>query len=178
VPLASGALWVTGSGDSRFFAAAGNGAFTSPADDFGNLVQNANGTYSYTARDQTQYNFSSAGLRSSVVYPDGLAWNYSYDSQGRLSQVTAPDGGLTPFAYGSDGFLASITEPGGRTVEATHDSAGNLIGLSDVDGSTRSFAYDSSHRVTSDQWAPWNTSFTYASGTGLLNGVGLPLWER
>src|SRR5205807_1562322 len=71
---AAGVLWASGQGDSRFFS--GNGTapqtYTSPAEDFGTLVKNTDGTFTYTAKDQTKYNFNSQGQLSSVVDRDGV----------------------------------------------------------------------------------------------------------
>ena len=52
--VCGGVLWVTGSGDSRFFAdnpnntAYSDGAYVAPAEDPGHLVQNANFTFRST----------------------------------------------------------------------------------------------------------------------------------
>ena len=170
VVSAAGALWVTGTGDSRLFAANGSGGFTSPATDLGTLVQNGNGTFTYTAANHVISNFSSTGLLTTVLEPTGLFWTYAYDGNQRLTQITAADGGVTAFAYDGNGMLATITEPGGRVLTLTHDSSGNLTTLVDVNGTTRTFGYNSQHQLTSDQWAPWNTTFSYSTN-GLLNGV-------
>jgi YD repeat-containing protein len=174
----TGILWVTGSGDSRFFAAGGGGSFTSPAEDFGTLAANGGG-YTYTAKDQTLLNFSSTGLLTSVVDTHGLATLYSYDSASRLSQVTATDGGITTLGYDSlTGVVNRITEPGGRLVQIVPGSVGDLMQITDADGSTRVLGYDLYHHLTSDQWAPLSATFTYVTttlGNGLLTNVNLGL---
>jgi YD repeat-containing protein len=168
---ASGVLFISGQGDARFFTGNGGGPQTygSPAEDFGTLVQNPGGTFTYTTKHQTRYNFNASGQLTSVVDRDGVTLLYTYDGQGRLYQVAAPDGSTTTLNY-SGGLLGSISEPGGRTVGLTH-SGTDLTGIGDVDGTTRGLGYDGQHHVTSDQWAPLSASFGYDPVTGLLNNV-------
>jgi RHS repeat-associated protein len=162
--VTGGVLWVTGAGDSRFFTAAGGGTFISPAEDFGTLVQNGNGTYTYTAKDKTLYNFTSGGLLANITDTHGLALSYSYDGLNRLSQVQAPDGGITTLSYDpSSGVLASVNEPGSRSVVVQHDGSGNLTFLTDAAGFTRTLGYDANHHATSDSWAPLAAAFSYDS---------------
>ncbi len=74
--------------------------------------------------------------------------------------MTGPDGGVTAFTYyESTGLLARIVEPGERTLTFS-ETGTNLTGISDVDGSTRTLGY-SDHLLTSDNWAPWETTFSY-----------------
>ena len=173
VTVSGGVLWVTGQGDWRFFASTGDGTFTSPPEDFGTLVQNDDGSYTYTEKNQTLSNFSSAGLLTSVVDTHGLTLlSYTYDSEGRLTQVHALDGGVTTLTYdGTTGLLNTITEPGSRVLTLTHDTSGNLTQITDVDSTTRTFSYDSNHHLTEDQWSPLDATFSYNSSTGLLTGM-------
>jgi hypothetical protein len=87
VPVSNGTatamLWVNGTGDSRLFNFS-NGAFTSPADDFGTLAANGPG-YTYIAKDQTKRNFSGAGLLTGAVDTHGVALTYAYDAYSRLT---------------------------------------------------------------------------------------------
>jgi hypothetical protein len=111
----SGVLFVTGQGDSRFFSGSGTGAqtYTSPAEDFGTLVQNQNGTFTYTSKYQSKYNFSALGLLTSVVDRDGLTRNYGDDMLNRLATVTAIDTSTTTLNYDPvTGLLNSISERG------------------------------------------------------------------
>ena len=172
VAVSGGVLWVTGAGDSRFFASAGGGAFTSPAEDFGALVQNGDGSYTYTAKDETAIHFDPAGYQTSVVDTDGQVLSYSYDTQNRLIGVLAPDGGLTALAYDpASEQLTSVTEPGGRVLQFEHDASGNLTFLTDAAGFTRTLGYDTQHHVTSDQWSPYATLFGYDPTSELLSQV-------
>src|SRR5262249_46251716 len=109
-----GVLWVTGAGDSRFFAHGSNGAFTSPAGDFGTLVENGDGSFTYSSRQKTVWQFDDAGYLLSITDRDEVSRLYQYD-QGLLTTVIAPDGAETTFHY-SGNLLTGIGEPGGRTV--------------------------------------------------------------
>src|SRR5205823_2825038 len=130
---------VYGAGGRRFFASAGGGAFTSPADTFGTLVQNNDNTYTYTAKDQTQTKFDTSGKITAVVDPHSLAITYTYSS-GRLDTVQTPDGGVTTFSYttalGITHYTA-IAEPGGRTVTPAFGFGSALLDhLTDADSAS------------------------------------------
>ncbi len=61
-------LWVNGDGTSAAFTRNSDGSFTSPADDFGTLVENDDNTFTYTAPDQTPgYEFNTISLASTSV---------------------------------------------------------------------------------------------------------------
>jgi hypothetical protein len=82
VPVTGGLLYVYGSGGFRFFSGSGP-SYTSPANDFGTLVQNLDGSYTYAAVDDTKYNFQSSsaspsGALTSVVDPDSQTVTYTY----------------------------------------------------------------------------------------------------
>src|SRR5262249_28267413 len=61
VPGPGGVLWVYGSGGSRFFAQGPGSTFVSPSNDFGSLVKNPDGTFTYTAKNQVRWRFNSQG---------------------------------------------------------------------------------------------------------------------
>src|SRR5262249_41651450 len=159
---------------ARFFAGTG-GTYTSPAEDFGTLVQNGDGSFTYTAKDQTQRDFNGSGQLTAVVDAHGLTLrSYTYASSGGGAQVTALDGGVTAFTYDTTGFLRKVTEPGGRAVGLLSSEAlvggvyqATLLGLTDEGGMPRSFAYDANHHLTEDAWAPLDTQFSYDPVTGL-----------
>jgi RHS repeat-associated protein len=173
--VSGGVYWVHAkTGGSRFFAGTPSPGsvfvFTSPANDFGTLQQNADGSYTYTALDQTQINFGSPGpdsiaRMSSKVDAHGLRVTYTYSSTSPfpLIGVMQPDGARTTLVY-SGGLLQAIQEPGSHFVTVTIDPAsGKLTSIQNPDGNTRSFQYDSLMRLTNDQWGPTNTTFVYDS---------------
>ena len=66
-----GFFWVDGDGGSRDFQAGNGTTFVSPPNDFGTLVKNGNGTFTYTDPQQVKWNFNSQGQLTSIVQPDG-----------------------------------------------------------------------------------------------------------
>ena len=71
------ALIDNSTGGFRYFTGTGP-SYTSPANDQGTLVQNMGGSFTYTAKDQTQTNFNSSGNMTSQVDPHGLTQTLSY----------------------------------------------------------------------------------------------------
>src|SRR5207302_4979010 len=99
VSVTGGVLWVYGTGGSRFFGSLGSGAFLSPPSDMGTLTQSLiDSTYTYTAKDQTQWKFDSGGAIAKIVSADNLTRTYAY-AGGRVSTITEPSGAVTTFAY-------------------------------------------------------------------------------
>src|SRR5262249_37097945 len=133
------------------------------------LVRHPDGTFTYTAKDQTEIDFDEHGRMTAVTDPHGLARRYFYDEQGRLVEVTSPDGGVTSLEY-AGGLLTRITEPGGRHLLLEH-AGGDLTGLTDVDGSARRLDYDGHHHLTRDRWQPLDATFRYDPASGLLVGI-------
>jgi RHS repeat-associated protein len=168
LPDSGGVLWLYGAGGSRYFTGTG-GTYTSPANDFGTLVKNRSGSYVYTAKNQTQWNFDSTGRLTSIVDRHNLTRTFTYSGD-HLVSVTEPDGGVTTFSY-TNGHLTSILQPGGRTTSVTIDGSGNLTNLTNPDGSLRSFSYDTNHHLTGDQLGVSMTVFTYDATSGLLSGI-------
>ncbi len=174
-----GLEWVTGAGATRFF---GNPApydpsktYISPPGDFGTLVQGPDDNYIYTGTNGWRTVFTEIDgryLQTAVIDPHNLTTTYTYNPSTWLTGITTMDGSTTSFTY-SGGVITSISEPSGRTVSLSHDGSGDLTTITAAAGDTRTLSYDGCHRVTVDQWSPYNTSFSYNTGSGLLSGVTL-----
>jgi YD repeat-containing protein len=179
-PVSGGVIWVYGSSGYSYFSQNSDGSYQSPANDFGTLVQNGDGSWTYTSKDQIIRQFNSGGYLADIVDSHGLTATYLYDSQNRLIEVDEPDGGVTTFGYTSS-LLSVINEPGNRIVTLTH-SGSDLTQINDPATGQRVFTY-SSHRLTNSQIAvSSNTtmSMTYSydaagtlSGTNAGDGVTL-----
>src|SRR5262249_50804912 len=104
VAVSGGVILVYGHGGSRYFAQGGGNTYVSPSNDFGSLVKNGDGSYTYTAKDQVRYNYTSQGRLVTVVDPHNLVLTYTYDGSGRLTGVAEPDGGVTTFTYDGNGL--------------------------------------------------------------------------
>lgn len=169
VSTSQGMLWVYGAGGAQLFTGSGP-SYTSPANNFGSLVRNAGGDYTYTAQNQVTWRFNSSGQLTTVTDPHSLTRTFTYSS-GLLSTVSDPDSRTTTFTY-SSGKLSSIVEPGGRTVTVTIDgTSGDLTSLVLPDGRRVTYTYDSNHRLTSEETATGTYSYTYDGTTHLLTGI-------
>ena len=157
-------FWVSGTGDYRLFTMPeGDVAqppesdliYPSPPEDFGALKQNQDFTFTYTAVDQTRWNFAydpysdpnhPEFLLTSVVDPHNLARTYDYDQFGRLVQVNSIDGGVTTIQYppspyegpptaGGPIYITEPTTAGNRVLTLQVDpSTNNLLEIDDVNG--------------------------------------------
>ncbi len=164
------ALVDNGSGYSRIFTGTPSSlpfTYTSPPNDQGTMVQNADGTFTYTSKDQIQTNFDSGGRQKTQVDPHGLTQTMSYDMSGKLSAITQPDGGVATFSYAS-GLCNSVALPGGRFVTLSFDGSNNLTGIVDAAGGLSTFAYDGLHRLINEQVGPLNATYTYSGTDGSL----------
>jgi RHS repeat-associated protein len=152
-----------GAGSCRYFSGTPGSLpfnYTSPANDQGQLKQNADTSFTYTAKNQVKTNFDATGRVTSKVDPHGLTESFSYASP--LSTITAPDGGVATFTYAS-GLLQTVAQPGGRVLTLSYDGSGNLTLLVDPAGGLHTFAYDASHRLVNARVGPLSTTLTYAT---------------
>ncbi|MGD1092892.1 MAG: DUF6531 domain-containing protein [Bryobacteraceae bacterium] len=111
------------------------------------LVQNGNGTYTFTLPDQRADIFSSVGRLMAQTDRNGYQTTLAYDGSGRVTSVTDPAGRKLSFNYGSNGLVSSVTDPIGRHVSYSYDSSNNLTAVTDAGGNTTRYAYDTSHRL-------------------------------
>ncbi len=156
------------SGGSRYFTGTGP-SYTSPANDQGTLVQNGDGSFTYTAKDQVKTNFDSTGRMTSQVDPHGLTQTIAYTGT-LVTSITQPDGGVATFNYNNN-RLTSIQLPGNRTLTPTYDSNNNLIGFTDAAGDAYTFGYDTAHRLIGEQVGPLNTTYTFSASNGTLTQI-------
>jgi len=77
-----------GDGGVATFSPSGGGNYTAPAGVFDVLVANGDGSFTLTQKDQTRFNFSSAGALTSVVDKNGNTQSLTYDGSGRLASIT------------------------------------------------------------------------------------------
>jgi len=152
-------------GSTVFFQPDGSGGFVAPTRVLATLVQNPDGSYTFT-RDSTedQYNFNASGQLTSEVDRNGYTTTLTY-SGGQLTAVTDPAGRKLTFTY-SGSNIATVTDPMGRTWSYSYDGSGDLAAATDPLGRTWSFGYDAGHLLTSVTDPRGGvTSFTY-NGSG------------
>jgi RHS repeat-associated protein len=130
--------------------------YISPDGDFSKLVQNTDGTFSRTLKDQTVYKFNAQNLLASVTDRNGNQTAYQYDPAGRVTLITDPVGLQTTLAYTNN--QVTITDPAGRVTLLQLDAAGNLVQITNPDQSKLSYAYDVNHLLVSATDALGNRS--------------------
>ena len=183
VDSSSGALLVTGKGDSLWFPKSGTAYRHADGDDSYNvLVKNANNSFTITSKFGDKSNFSTLGLLTSVVDTNSNTTSFAYADQNsdgvanELVSVTDPFGRVTNLNYTS-GKVTSIAHFSGRTTTLAN-SSGNLVGyvLTDPDGTgplgspSISFAYSAFVTTESRSVA----ALPYRRGAQLIPLLSLP----
>jgi RHS repeat-associated protein len=160
--IGDGAVTVRQAGGATVTFTATNPGFSGPSYVTATLVQNKNGTYTFTLKNQQSDTFDKTGRLISQTDRNGLVTTltYTYDpTSGNLTKVTVTENptGESParsltFAL-SNGLVSSVTDSI-RTVSYTYAS-GNLSTVTDVGGKL--------------------TSYTYSTGSALLVSTEDPL---
>ena len=137
-------------GHTATFTPTGGGNYTvATAGVFDVLFQNADGTYTLTRKNQTVFNFSSAGMLTTIVDRNGNTQTLTYNGAGNLASILDSSGRTFTFAIDTNGRITSVSDPIGRTWQYAYDANGNLISVLDAAGGTTQYTYDASHRMTS-----------------------------
>lgn len=127
------------------------GSYVPRAGVYDTLVQNGDGTYTLTTRDQIRYSFSSAGRLTSIKDGNNTTTSLLYTGT-LLTSITDPGGRSLTVQYDGSNRVWKVVDPlpspGTRTVEFTYDANSDLTQVKDVKGGTTTYAY-SSHRMTS-----------------------------
>ena len=131
-------------GSTVTFAPSPSGGFIAPERVLASLVQNPDGSYTFT-RDASEdsFTFNASGQLTSETDLNGYTTKLAY-AGGNLSTVTDPAGRTVRFGY-SGSHVTSVTDPMGRKWAYGYDGGGNLTSVTDPVGRTWSFTYDSGH---------------------------------
>lgn len=150
--------WGDGHGD--IYDPQGGGAFTPRFGGvFDTLVQNPDGTFTVTRKNQTKYNFNSSGKLTSIVDRNGNTITLTYNG-GNLTTITDTVGRNTSLSYDGSGRITLVTDPIGRKVKYSYDANGNLATVTDPNGGITTFEYNPANRITSIVLPGGNTLFT------------------
>ena len=147
-------------GAQDLFVPNGSGGFTSPTRVLATLVENGDGTWTFTRRAREIFTFNSSGQLTKEQDLNGYATTLAYDGQGRLSTVTDPANRTLTFGYDSSNRIHTVTDTAGREVIYNYDSSNNLHTITDLNGGTTTYGYDTSHRLTTIQDQNLNTILT------------------
>jgi len=138
--------WSDGHGE--FYASLGGGAYRSLYGGvFNVLVKNPDGTFTFTLKNQTKYQFSTAGKLTAITDRNGNGLLFGYSGAGNLTTITDTVGRAITLAYDGSNRITQLTDPIGRIVRYTYDAGGNLSSSTDPNAGVMTLAYDASHRV-------------------------------
>jgi RHS repeat-associated protein len=139
---------VFGSGRVEFFDKDIYGDF-SPADARvqSTLVENLDGTFNLTTKDNLTYRFTSAGRLTSITDLNANELALAYDASNRLQTVTGEGGVAITLGYDAQGRLSTLTDPADAVWTYGYDAAGDLTSVTDPEGGVRTYAY-TDHRLT------------------------------
>jgi len=134
---------VFGSGREEFFDRDVSGNYT-PFDVrvTATLVENAGGSFTYTTKSETVYEFTAAGRLEEIGDRNGNTVTLGYDASDRLTAVTASGGPSITLGYDASGRLSSVSNPGGGSYGYGYDPAGDLVSVTDPEGGVRQYSYD------------------------------------
>jgi RHS repeat-associated protein len=127
------------------YAPDGSGGYTPPQGGH-DILTKSGGTFHLLRKDQTRYNFDSAGKLATIVDRNSNTVTLGY-SGGRLVTVTDPTGRQLTLTYDGSNRIAQVSDPAGRIIRFAHDEFSNLISVIDARNNTTRYAYDSKHRL-------------------------------
>jgi RHS repeat-associated protein len=141
----------------------GTGTYSSPdlATRYDTLIKNADGSYALKRKDQSIYEFNSAGRLLQIKNKHGQAITLAYDADGRLTTITeAVSGRSLALQYNAGGLVSAAVDPLGRQVTFTYDANHNLTRITDAAGYSTDYTYDAAGNITAEQPATAEQSFT------------------
>jgi RHS repeat-associated protein len=105
------------------------------------LVEEADGTFTYTTKDGTEYLFTAAGALTAIVDLNGNQLALGRDGQGRLTSVTGAGGTAITLGYDAADRLATVTDPEGATTTYGYNANDDLVTVTDAAGGVRTYTY-------------------------------------
>ncbi len=103
------------------------------------MKQNADGTYSVSCMDNTEYIFD-AGMRLKQIIEDGMpAYNYAADTEGKINAISGKHRSKIKFSY-KDGQIEEVSDIAGNKIIFGYDN-GLLVSITNAEGNSIKFAY-------------------------------------
>ncbi len=137
--VADNIVTITSGSSGRNYTRLPDGSFVAPSGCSSTLIDNLDGTFTLTSKQQEVFDFNSNGTINNISYPFGVTVSYSY-STGLISSVTNNLGRTLTFTH-STGKLTSVSDGTGRSVSYTRDVDGNLIEFSNADNKDTTYSY-------------------------------------
>ena len=122
-----------------------NNLYEAPPRVVAGLILHSDGTWAFTRRAKTTFDFTSAGVLSDIKNLRGLVVSYSHNSSGQVSQIGGYPGSISLTWTGA--HVTGASDSAGRSVGYGYDTSGNLIAVTDERGNTSHYTYDSNHRL-------------------------------
>lgn len=136
-------------GSQLTFTADAGGVYRPAAHALAALVQNPDGTWTYTRRVKEIFVFTAEGRLSQVKDLNGNTTTLTRNAAGQVTTATDGSGRTLTFTYNEGGRIGSVTDPAGRWFGYGYDRAGRLVSTTAPDYKTTRYGYDSLNLVTS-----------------------------
>lgn len=144
-------------------------AWVPPSRVLATLVQNGDGTWTYTRRGGDRFVFDSAGRLVRQVDRNGYATTLGYDGAGKLTTITDPASRQLTLTW-TGSRITRVADFTGRDVTYAYDAAGNLADVTDAAEGNTHFGYEAGHLLITvrDPRANTVTTNTFDAGRRLL----------
>lgn len=150
VPIDGGRLVFFGDGHTEKYTLS-NGSYTAEPGVWNVLIQNADGTFTLTSKNQVKHIFAAddqKGRLVAIADRNGNTITVTYDDGNRrIDYITDTVGRKIQFQYDDAGQLKTLVDPIGRTVQYSVDSAHDLHSVTNPRGYPTTFTYDSYHQL-------------------------------
>ena len=111
------------------------------------LVENQDGTYTYTTRTNLAYLFDANGELQSITDLNGNQITLTYNGSGQLMTITGLGAQVISLTYDGNGRLSTVTDPESEVWIYAYDANGDLTSVTVPDLSAWQYEYDR-HRLT------------------------------
>jgi len=144
-------------GRTAKFLAGPGGVYTPDPGYFDTLVKNLDGSFTFTTKDQTVYQYAfdpgTPFLIAGPVYRiqsitdrNGNTVTMTY-SGGNLTAITDTYGRPLSLSYDAQNHLSQVTDPLGRVTTFTYDTGRHLTKVTDPDGKTTQYTYNTLNQM-------------------------------
>ncbi len=137
-------------GRATDFVGDASGSFVPVQTDFfGQINQNANGTFSLSFKDGRVHVFTGSGALLSLSDRNSDQTTLTYDGSGKLTSVTDPSGRSVSVTTDTSGRILSISDTMGTIGTYSYGVGNELLSVFYADNSGFRFNYDGNDRLTS-----------------------------